>query len=81
MSDWTQPSVSVPVPFVFGPRLQNGLRFDQSLRTAWEIIHPDAAESAIPDDPQQAPVAPDPGAPPADPKNVLLGVDALAKEA
>jgi len=81
MSNRTQSSISVPVPTDFGPRLQNGLRFDRSIGTAWDIVHREAAEPAIPGDSPQVPVAPEPGVPPADPKDDLRSALTFKMEA
>lgn len=60
-------SVSAHIPSNFGARLQNGLRFDPSLRTAWQVVHLDDANPNVEGDPQPDPGSPEPDGPPIDP--------------
>ena len=80
MSNRTQSSISVPVPTDRGARLQNGLRFDRSIRAAWHIVRPETAEPAIPGDSPEVPVAPEPDVLPADPTGDLRSALALTME-
>ncbi|HUY07032.1 MAG TPA: hypothetical protein VMU99_07230 [Acidimicrobiales bacterium] len=62
MSNRTQLSIPVPVETAFGHRLQNGLRFAPSLRTAWQIIHSENSGDLRAIDPEYPLASPEPDA-------------------